>query len=59
MRARPTPEGLPPRAGAGQSTVESPTGETATVLSSGPRPQIYDDQVGARDNMVRGSAVDP
>lgn len=65
MRARPgdQQQNLPPRAGnapaqTAASVVQTPSGETAEVLSSAPAPKIFDDQTGARDGLVRGSAVD-
>lgn len=62
MRApRDQASNLPPRQGApggGQAVVETPSGETAEVLSSGPRPRIYGEDTGNRDGLVAGTAVD-
>lgn len=64
MRAPQNPQGgaIPPRAGspaAQPQIVETPKGETAQVLSSAPVQRIDAEDVGARDGMVAGSAVDP
>lgn len=64
MRARPGDQNqnLPPRPGTAASQgqrVETPSGETAEVLSSAPIKQIYDDETGIRDGKVAGSAVEP
>lgn len=54
---------LPPRAGSNQAapghTVQSGTGETAEVLSTGPRPRVDAEDIGLRDGLVAGSVVDP
>ena len=57
-------QNLPPRAGSGgapaanPNVVETAKGERAEVLSSGPIPRVDAEDVGQRDGLVRGSAVD-
>ena len=67
MRARAPnaadPQNIPPRAGsapgAAQNVVTTPRGETAEVLSNAPVGRVDAEDVGQRDGLVRGSAVDP
>jgi len=57
-------QGLPPRAGGApaqpgqRQVVETASGETAEVLSSAPVKPVYAEDVGQRDGLVAGSAVD-
>lgn len=54
---------LPPRAGSGAAgnpnVVETAKGERAEILSNAPVQRVDAEDVGRRDGLVRGSAVDP